>query len=125
MRRYQFKQWLYWHIWKPFLVAVLFFYPRYCDWHKGDSPTSYDPEGYGGIASCPECGCLLDTKRCDRCGKEFLDWANEGYGDDVMCPPAATSSGDLMCRRCAAHYEEQEERDSEDWPDYDSCEPAD
>lgn len=114
MRRYQFKLWLYRNIWYPIVKFVLFFYPPACNWHKGDTPVNWDE----CPPSCPECGKLLDTKCCHRCGNEFLNFGNR-FGDDIMGPPFCTSSGDLMCYECMVRYERDQEEAEEDEADYD------
>ena len=101
--------------------TALFFWPFYCRWHKDDIPVSYNPSPESTIAYayCPECGCMLWTKTCLRCGKDFLDFSSQG-SDDLMASAAVTSSGDLMCINCARRYEdEEEERESEDADCYD------
>ena len=115
MRRYQFKRWLQWHIWRWVVRFSLFFYPPACNWHKGMTPENWDEYS----PSCPECGCLLDTKLCLRCGKDFLDFGRNRY-DDVMASPSVTPSGDLVCCRCASRIEHEDEESAyNDSPEYD------
>jgi predicted RNA-binding Zn-ribbon protein involved in translation (DUF1610 family) len=82
-----------------------------CDWHRGDYPVNYDDEY--GVPYCPECGRLIWTSRCDRCGKWFMAWGETG-GDDVMAAPAITESGDFMCEPCARGWEEEEGEEFEE-----------
>lgn len=82
-----------------------------CHWHKG-----FEPENWSEYPpSCPECGCLLSTDVCERCGKDFLHFGNNF--DDVMGDASCTSSGDLMCTRCAERHERDEEQEYFDDPD--------
>ncbi len=104
MRRYQFKRWLQWHVWRPIVRFSLFFWPSICKWHEGMSPENWNDS----LPSCSECGCLLDTKLCPRCGNDFLDFAGNHF-DDVMASPSVTSSGDLACCRCAERMEQEDE----------------
>ena len=99
---------------------LLWFNPFYCNWHKGDWPMTYDPEPENklALASCPECGCLLNTRVCARCGQAFLDFEAQGF-DDVMGAPTVTESGDLMCVRCARYCQEDEEAEYKSYDDYD------
>jgi len=97
---------------------LLWFYPRYCDWHEGDSPVSWDDQNEGGFPSCPNCGLLLHTKDCLRCGGEFLDFSSRG-GDDVMASPVVDESGDLCCSRC---YRPEEPDEDEDYGQFDDIE---
>ncbi len=113
MRRYQLKRWVHGHVWLPLLRVCLFLWPRVCSWHKGMYPENWDTSP----PSCPECGCLLDTNRCARCGNDFLDFGGR-FGDDFLASPSVTSSGDLACCRCA----ERMEREEEDGADNDSPE---
>lgn len=116
MKRYELSTWLKYRIVRPIKRAYLFFYGPACNWHKYDTPVNWDE----CPPSCPECGKLLDTKCCPRCGEEFLNFDGR-FGDDVMGSPACTSSGDLMCWSCMVRYErDQEERENEE-ADYGPC----
>lgn len=78
-----------------------------CNWHRG-----FEPENWNDYPpSCPECGCLLSTDICSRCGKDFLHFGSSF--DDIMGDASVTSGGDLMCTRCAARYEREEEEEAE------------
>ncbi len=115
MKRYQASRWLQWHACKPIFRFALFFWPAACTWHKGMFPENWSDSS----PSCPECGCLLDTKLCPRCGKDFLDFGGNHY-DDVMASPSVTSGGDLACCRCASRMEREEEEGAyNDSPEYD------
>lgn len=109
MKRYRFKQWLYWNLWTKSFRVILWFYPPYCHWHEGGEPEDWE----NNPPYCPECGKLIWTKRCSRCGKEYLDFSAQG-GDDCMGAPTVTSSGDFMCTDCARREEEYEETHDED-----------
>lgn len=79
-----------------------------CNWHKGDQPV---PVNIG----CEYCGTMLDTKECEGCRQEFLDWEAKGY-DDIIAAPYVSSSGDLMCARCGPQYDrDEEEREQEEY----------
>lgn len=92
----------------------LFFHPRYCKWHEGMEVVDWN----GSPASCPDCGCLLDTKQCRRCGKDFLDFNSNSF-DDVMAAPTVTESGDLVCVRCARNYDNPDDQYDDDYGGYD------
>lgn len=83
-----------------------------CKWHKGEYPMTYDPGPDTSIAQayCPECGCMLDTKTCERCGIGFLNWEAKGF-DDIMAAPSVTESGDLMCVCCCKRWQEDEDEE--------------
>lgn len=87
-----------------------------CDWHYGDEPIEADDS-----PGCPNCGRLLNTRTCESCHKEFLDWSASGF-DDVMAGPSASSSGDLCCTGCISRVErelEEAEESDEVWHDFD------
>ena len=113
MRHYQFRRWLYWNVTRRLTQFGLFFYPPACNWHKGMEPENWDDYP----PSCPECGCLLDTKQCPRCGQDFLDFGGN-FWDDVMASPSVSSSGDLACCRCVSRLEENDEDSYNDSPEY-------
>lgn len=71
-----------------------------CKWHEGDEPLEEDEYLY-----CPNCGNILETRICEGCGKEFLDYESDNW-DDIVGAPRVTSAGDLCCAAC-----------------YESCEP--
>ena len=60
---------------------------------------------------CQDCGCMLD-------------WEMKGSGDDIIRPGYVTASGDVFCSRCGREYDEEEERQNEDYyePPYDQYE---
>ena len=91
--------------------ALLFFAPWLCRWHKGEPAVSYDPEGDEVLAYCPECGRMLDTRDCIRCGQSFIDWGSTLSGDDVMAAVMANGHGDVCCTGCYVpeRYEDEEE----------------
>jgi hypothetical protein len=95
-----------------------------CRWHKGEPAASYEPDGEAP-AYCPDCGRMLETRICERCGRLFLDWQSETRGDDILSGPLVDDSGDLCCRMCYVPDREEDE-DEEEWdrePD-DDCDPA-
>lgn len=81
--------------------------PATCDWHADDKPLDDDLPVH-----CPSCGRLLETKDCESCGKEFLDWEFK-TADDVVGSPCANSRGDLCCSGCIA-WEERQIQQAED-----------
>lgn len=87
---------------------------RPCDWHFGERPL--DPDETVG---CQGCGCLLETKVCDCCKGEFLDYSARGFGDDIIRRPYVTTSGDLYCDRCGREHDRAEEEAQEDDGYYD------
>lgn len=87
---------------------------RPCDWHDGDTPLKPDE-----TAGCQGCGCLLETKVCDCCKGEFLDYSARGSGDDIIRRPYVTTSGDLYCDRCGREHDRAEEEAQEDEGYYD------
>lgn len=94
-----------------------------CEWHKDDEPLDEFP------IHCPNCGRMLETKVCEACGDEFLDWEWK-HADDVLASPCASSSGDLCCSGCIASVERELEQyeqyeEDEDWgrDPYDDFEP--
>lgn len=80
--------------------------PPDCEWH---GPMS-EPIPEGDTVGCQGCGCLLETRVCEKCGKEFLDFSAKGSGDDIIRRPYVTTSGDLYCCRCGRVRDEAEEQ---------------
>lgn len=111
-------KWNLWRVGHRLLHYALWLWPWYCQWHKGDTPVSYDPAPDSSVAYayCPECGCMLDTKDCLRCGMSFLDFSAQGF-DDIMAAPCVTNSGDMTCVRCCTRSNEEEERDEAEYCD--------
>jgi len=98
---WHFKQRVKYWLWRIVLVP----WRPTCNWHRGDYPVE-EP-------FCPDCGSLLWTKTCKRCGHSFLDWTAQGF-DDVCGAPEVTEGGDLVCARCAEIYREEEEQEYEE-----------
>lgn len=118
------RRWWFWYydhglyIKRRLLRVVLFPWRPACKWHRGDEAVDWEESP----PSCPECGCLIHTKECRRCGLDFMDWRSTSW-DDVMAAPGFTSSGDFMCIRCAERHEEAEQESYDEEGGYDGCCP--
>jgi len=103
---------------KLLLRLLLFLAFWRCRWHKGEPAVSYEPDGEAP-AYCPNCGRMLDTRTCGRCGRLFLDWETDTRGDDVLSGALVDDSGDPCCRMCYVPDRDKYE-DEDEWdPDYD------
>lgn len=76
-----------------------------CDWHKDDEPINETEH-------CQYCSRMLDSKTCEGCGQEFLDWSSTAF-DDIIAGPCATNSGDLACIACVGRLNRDEEDDED------------
>ncbi len=83
-----------------------------CNWHRNEESIE-DNQTVG----CPECGRLIATTTCPKCGKEFLNWDHRGC-DDIIAGPAVTSFGDFCCTACLSRLERENEEIDEDYYDY-------
>jgi hypothetical protein len=99
-----------------FLKRLLFWFaPWLCLWHKGEPAVSYNPEGDDAPAYCPECGRMLDTRECVRCGMTFLEWESQSnFFDDVMARPIVNDRGDVQCAGCYVPEQDLEEEGEAD-----------
>lgn len=67
-----------------------------CEWHEGSKAVESDD-----TPCCPDCLRMLDTRVCETCGEEHLDFSVTGY-DDVMAAPRVTADGNVVCVVCLA-----------------------
>lgn len=70
-----------------------------CAWHDGQERIEEMDDDDLYLPGCPNCGRLLETRHCEGCSENFLDFASTVV-DDLFAAPRATPDGDLACAGC-------------------------
>lgn len=78
-----------------------------CAWHGKQEALAE-----GETPGCTYCGTMYDTRTCEGCGKDFLNWESQ-IVDDACAAPRVTSSGDMACARCVGSIDRQIEESEE------------